>query len=495
MPNGLLHEGHEELAKAERELSALARSLAVDDARRGLVELEDETQGLWRARKYGEVADLHERALSEAWRQPVRAEHELRAREARLLTALLGRAAAALIARDGERMEVRLGTITLTGKLAAGPDPLNRGFSLALDGGRNPPLALRAGVPVEGVTVVGADTIEALAGFAATPDDRLLRVLFRLREGDPSGARDALDSGALPRDEPLVTDAERRVQQALDVRRDAITEQQERARDRYHLALREGREGTDPERLARHVERLLREDASFLTQEEVQELRRLRDDRLAELQPPTPSLEDLMRPNALEKLPSGRVKLRYDFSSLRLGGFDTGTWIQEGKGVVSTRPALSDEEFVSRAAPNLVLREPLHVQGQGDAVDVRLTFQPKPDARPDLLLVSVCGFHVVTIPGRDGRPARVVVETGDPSSVVAKARALEEKQLTPRGGQEFELRIQVTRSRGIATVELDGKQLASVQRPVRTESGNRLVAVRSFEPLRLVSATIEATVR
>ncbi len=495
MPMGLLHLGHEELAKSERELSALTRSLAVDDARRGLAEFEDETQGLWRARKYGEVAELHERALSEAWRQPVRAEHELRAREARLLSALLGRAAASLSARNGERIEVRLGTITLTGRLAAGPDPLNRGFSLALDGGRNPPLALRAGVPIDGVTVVGADMIESLAGFGATPDDRLLRVLFRLREGDPIGARDALDAGALPRDEPLVTDAERRVQLLLDVRRDAIEEQQERARDRYHLALREGREGTEPERLARRIERLLRDDASFLTQEEVQELRRLRDERLAELQPPVPSLEDLMRPNALDNLSNGRVKLRYDFSSLRAGGFDTGTWIQEGKGVVSTRPALSDEDFLSRAAPNLVLREPIHVDGQGDIVDLRLRFQPKSDARPDLLLVSVCGFHVVTVPGRDGRPSRVLVETGDPAAVVAKARAGEEKQLPPRGGQEFELRIVVTRSRGIATVELDGKKLDSVSRPVRIESGNRLIAVRSFEPLRLVSATIEATVR
>src|SRR5690606_19756959 len=139
------HLGHEELAKGERNLSELARTLAVDDARRGLAELEEETAPAWRARRYAEVADLHERAAAEAWRRPVRADHELRAREGRLLEALLVRASAGILARSGERVDLALGTIELAGRLEAGGDPLTRGFGLALDGGRSPALALRPG--------------------------------------------------------------------------------------------------------------------------------------------------------------------------------------------------------------------------------------------------------------------------------------------------------------------------------------------------------------
>jgi hypothetical protein len=142
-----------------------------------------------------------------------------------------------------------------------------------------------------------------------------------------------------------------------------------------------------------------------------------------------------------------------------------------------------------------VLREPIKVQN--DPVDVRLRFQPKADAPADLLLVSVCGFHVVLAAGRAGRPARVLVDTGDAAALVAKARAGEGTLVTsPAPGAGFELRIVATRARGVAQVELDGRRVVSEQRPVpRNEIGDRLVSVRSFEPLRLVSAAIEVSVR
>ncbi len=495
MPAGLLHLGHEELAKGERLLSELARTLAVDDARRGLAEFEDETAPLWRARRYVDIAEAHERAAGEAWRQPVRGDHELRAREARLLEGLLERAAAGILARDGERIDLALGTITLAGKLVAGGDPLARGFGLMLDGGRSPSLALRAAAAADarpgtapdarpsagsdGAIVVGREIVESFARIANTPDDRLLAVLFRLREGETNAAREGLDAGALPRDE-------RRGQ--ADGERDA-------ALARYHLALREGREGTDPARLAKRIEKILREDSGLLQADQIQELRRLRDERLAELTPPAPSLEDLLRPNALQVLSNGRVRLRYDFESAKPGGFDPGSWIRDGQGLVSLRYALSDEDLLARPGPSLVLREPVSVQNE--SVDVRLRFQPKPDAPPDLLFVSVCGFHVVVAAGRVGRPARLLVDTGDPAQLVAKARAGEGTLVAPpRGGPGFELRVVVTRARGIARVELDGRPVVVEQRPVpRNELGDRLVAVKSFEPLRLVGATVEVAVR
>ena len=494
-PAGLLQLAHEEIAKSERELTELARTLAVDDARRGFVEMETESEPAWRARRYSDVAELQERAAAEPWRQPSRIDHELRAREAQLLETLLERAASGVRARDGERIELTLGGITLSGRLSAGSDPLVRGFELVLEGGKSPTLALRAGAGPDGAVVVGSELIESFARLSNTPDDRLLSVLFRLREGRTREARDGLDAGALPRDEPLVLDAQHRVQSALDQRRELADEERAAVVRRYHLALREGREGADPARLAKRIERILREDSALLLAEEVQELRRLRDERLAEVTPSFPSLEDLLRPNAYQLLAGGRVRLHYDFDALKPGGFDRGTWIREGQGVVSLRYALSDEDLLARAGPSLVLRDPAQVQGE--AVDVRLRFQPKSDARPELLVVSVCGFHVVLAAGSVGKPARLLVDTGDPAQLVAKARAGEGTLVTPpRGGPGFEIRIVVTRARGIATVEIDGRRAVVEQRPVpRNDPLDRLIAVKSFEPLRLVSATIEVAVR
>jgi hypothetical protein len=278
------------------------------------------------------------------------------------------------------------------------------------------------------------------------------------------------------------------------MRRQQADGERDAALSRYHRALREGREGTDPARLAKRIEKILREDSGLLQVEEIQELRRLRDERLSELTPNTPSLEELLRPNTFETLSLGRVRLRYDFAAARTGGFDPGSWIREGQGFVSLRDALSDEELISRPGPTLVLREPAVVQSE--PVDVRLRFQPKPDAPPNLLLVTVCGFHVVLAAGKQGRPSRLLVDVGDPAQLVARARAGEGTLVgQPRPGVPYDLRIVVTRSRGIAMVELDGRRIHE-QRPVpRNELGDRLISVKSFEPLRLVSATIEVTSR
>ncbi len=117
-----------------------------------------------------------------------------------------------------------------------------------------------------------------------------------------------------------------------------------------------------------------------------------------------------------------------------------------------------------------------------------------------LLAVSVCGFHVVLVAGPAGRPARLFVDAADLAQLVAKARAGERtgdgRLVAARGTSAFELRVVVNRSRGIATVDIDGRQVVVEQRPVpRNDPGDRLVAVKSFEPLRLIGATIEVAVR
>jgi hypothetical protein len=103
----------------------------------------------------------------------------------------------------------------------------------------------------------------------------------------------------------------------------------------------------------------------------------------------------------------------------------------------------------------------------------------------------------VVVAGKQGRSSRLLIDTGDPALLVARARTRdgEGALIGTRGGAAFELHVTVARSRGIATVEIDGKRVVE-QRPVpRNDFGDRLISIKSFEPLRLVSATIEVAGR
>jgi hypothetical protein len=121
--------------------------------------------------------------------------------------------------------------------------------------------------------------------------------------------------------------------------------------------------------------------------------------------------------------------------------------------------------------------------------------------------VSVAGFQVVLTGGRN---ARCLVETGDPALAVLHARAAE-------GGKSFEgldrggryvLRLVLNRAAGRAQVHLQRRGVGRAQvegewkrlleiLPVapRGDDKNLALTVRSFESVRLISATIEAARR
>jgi hypothetical protein len=511
MPLGLLHLAHEELARGMKSLVELERRLAEEDAQRGLAELEDETRGMWRERRYSEIARLYEARSADSWREPVRLAMELRAREARLLTGLFDRAVSGARARDGRDVELRAGTIAFGGRLTAGSDPLGKGIRLTISGGVVRTLAFVPATLADtpGSALLSPEAIEFLAGLppdngadrgaSASPDDRLLRALFRLRDGDPveeaaASAQAVLNSGPLPRGEPLVADLENRVTSSLRAISSAEGERAASARGKLSLLRRENASAAGRESVRQRAEELIQHYADVLTASELSELRRIRDELFANQKASSrEELELAFGPSAVELVAPNRARLRFDFGGPRSGRFEPGAWLPEKGGWAATRYAKSDEDMLAQPAPTFVLREPLRVQS--DVVNVRVRIAQPEDSPPDLFVLSCAGFHVLLTGARDGRAARCLIESGELPDAVARARAGTGKEFSGRvAGATHELAVTLNRGRGTLFVDFDGKRIAGGQRPTPRGEESSL-SVHSFEPVRLLSVTIEAVRR
>ena len=507
MPAGLLHLGHEAVTRGESELLELEKRLSVEDARRGFDELELENADAWKARRYADVARSFTAALRDPWRAPVRTELEVRAREARALQDLLARAALEIGRREGERVELRVGSIQLAGTLSSSTDLLRTGFKLTLDSGRVYALALRPVdvAPTSGPApvVLGPEEVARFAGLPAegtpqvTPADRLLRALFLMREGDVLGARASLNAGPLPRDEALVADIEARLRLELEHLQAAEGERRGEALELLYLVRRENQGGTSGEALEKRIERLLQEYGDVLGDEEIRELRRMRDERFGTSTTPAGDLTaaQVFRPANAEELPGPRVRMRFDFDGATAGAFESGSWIPEGSGWSGLRYARSDEELLSRPCPTLALKDPLRVQS--DPIDVRIKFDQLPDAPAELLFVSCAGVHVALSFQADGTKGRCFVDTTDAAAALARSRAGEGKECAGwKPGAPLEVRLLIYRARGVAVVDLDGKRIGEFQKPApRGDASSSKLEIRSWEPVRLRSVTIEASRR
>jgi serine/threonine-protein kinase len=528
MPLGWLNLAREEVVKGERELGALEKKLADDDALRSFERVEDSAAELWRQRRYGEAAQLYESSAADAWRQAVRAKMELRAREARILEAYLAQAAAGLRASDGRNLELRSGTILVSGVLSAGADPLANGFRLTLSGGKTRALSLRAtsGSDASAMAPLAAESIEALADQAqaalaqtnppadaasasspsAGTDDhkdraartQLARALLRFREGDVSGAQTALGSGDLPIGEPLVFDLESRIAAAVAQQKSSENEDRGRWLEKLYLLRREFYAKGNREQTRRSAEELLSAGAGALTPEELADVRRIRDELSGDVKSSTEqALATAFNPNelALTGANKSRVRMTFKFDRDTAGAFDRGAWTADGRAWSAAYAAKSDEDMLARAAPTLLLGDLLRVQN--DDIDVRLKFEEPADSRSDLLLVSIAGFQVVLVGASNGRPARCHVDTLNADQVVQSARGGAGREFAGvKSGATHELYLKVNRARGTALVELDEKRIPAEFKPrPRSDPATASLSIRSFEPIHLLQATIECARR
>jgi serine/threonine-protein kinase len=526
MPLGWLNLAREELVKGAKELAALEKRLADEDAQKSFEGVEDSAADLWKQRRYTDAAQKYDEAAADAWLDAIRAKMELRAREARLLESYLSCAAAGLRANEGQSIELRSGTINLKGVVSAGADPLANGFRLTLNGGKVWTLSLR--VPGAGDSSGAAplvpESIEMLASLApasanasdpadasAAPAassssdptnraarDQLTRALLRFREGDVAGAQSALNAGPLPTGDPLLADLDSRI--GAIVAREKSSEGEDRARwhDKLHLLRREFFSKGNREQARRSAEELLTSGASALTQEELADVRRMRDELAGDAKPTSeqalasafnPSEISLVGPN------KNRVRMAFNFGRPTAGAFDRGVWTADGRSWSATYSAKSDEDMLARAAPTLMLGDLLRVQS--DDIDVRLKFEQPADSKADLLLVSIAGFQVVLVGASNGRPARCHVDTLNADQVVQGARAGAGNPFAGiKTGATHELFLKVNRARGTVQVELDDKRIPAEFKPrPRSDPSTASLSIRSFEPIRLLQATLECARR
>jgi serine/threonine-protein kinase len=501
MPLGVPRLGYEAVAEGAKELADLERELFDHDARLRLSELEKKTNSLWKPRRFDQIARAFEAAEAEPWSLAVRPGMTLAAREARKLEELLVRAAAGARARDGQTITLPLGTFSFTGRMRAGSDPLSQGIRLQPERGQELVYVFKA--PSLEASLLPGAALEVLAGFASAstlePADRLLLALFRWREGDggaesAKAAQATLDAGPLPAD-PLVADLERRILLALSSTEKPQGEGRARAEEQLRLVRRESLEPGSRESKLVRINNLLQSEKD-LDPAELAELRGLRDALVLEGTPSTVAdFEKAFRlPADRIKFPGGRPRalLRFDFGEKATGIFEPGEWIPDGVGWIASRFARSDEEMLAAAAPTLLLRDPLRIQA--DSLEVTLLLEQPSDSPPDLLLVSAAGFHVVLT---SGVPPRCLVETRDAAQAVAHARAGQGRPCDGlRRGRRHELRILVNRAGGRAEVSLDEKTLnQSLLIPPTGAERELALSIRSFEPVRLLSATVEAARR
>jgi hypothetical protein len=400
---------------------------------------------------------------------------------------------------------LRVGGIIVSGTVRAGADPLGAGFEVVLDTGAPYAVALRPLDSANGPApaVLGIEMIEHLAEMPdelreLTPQDRLLRALLDAREGDAAAAKVVFYSGPLPPSEPLVADLEKRMSAALEELQEARGERRKLAEESLHLVRRESQGATDGDALAKRIERLLADFGDALKDDELKELRRMRDERLPKASAADLGVADVFKPSTLVELPGNRIRLHYDFSSgQRASAFDPGNWVQDVNGWAALSEAQSDADMLKREAPTLALRDPLRIDK--DPIDIRLRFEPIGGSPAELLLVSCAGFQCVFTGARNGAKPRLFVDTGEPVDAVLRARESKGELFAGwnRKGEPVEIHLVLYRAGGRATVEVDGKRVGIEFQKVTPKGDPALavLSVRSWERLRLLSVVIEATRR
>lgn len=484
---------YETFQAAKLELQDLADELAQGTALARLEELDREARPLYVARDYAGAVAFWSEHGSEPALAAAGDTVAVRLEEARELVAFLRRAAAGVARLAGERVSIRQGSIAVSGRIELDGEPLERGFRLRTSGGNPLAYVLRPTTEVTG-EVLDASALERFATEGADLEAdlglQLQRALFRFQEGDLEGAEQLLGGAALEGGDLILYDLGLRVARQLGKAQDVEARRRERARGEFERLLGADAAALDPDQRAVEIGRLLREYGDVLSESASQALRRTRATLERDLPPST--LSDFVAAYGIEgvEFPRfGRVGLRFGFDARDVGTWERGEWLFDGSGW--TGPASQDmAQLLERATPTLELVDPLLVDSGTLEVRLRL-FQPK-DSPPDLLLVSVLGFHVAFTGQRGSAPARVHADTTDLATVCREALEGQGEVIAGLAADaQHEIHLSLSRGSGRLVVSIDGQRVGgrSAYSPPKGE-GARLT-VRSIEPLELREVRIE----
>ena len=466
----------------------LERELLVRDASGLLARLEVESDALLTERRYGAAADVWAAHESDERLVPLSQAVALRRSEALALGEFLDCVAEGVRAAEGSERRLVLNRIQRSGRLRCGADPLRTGFEL--DDGRGAPRAFRlVGSAGEGDLL---DTA-ALEGFvdqrvcgSSEARGELQRALFRYREGDVDGARALLESGALVEGGPLVAHLERLL-------KDAREEREERRVERALAAGVSARRElsavhSDPRRLQR-VESLLREEGDVLSEALESELRALVETLRAGAQPPTEeAFRERFGPLELRFEAHDRVWMRYRFDADRAGAWERGDWHFDTLGWTRTQVADLDQ-LVKAPSPRLLLVPLIEIERH--PLEVTVTFDQPPAVPPDLLAISILGFHVAFSQRGAGEPL-CLVDTSELSEVLERVRTGAGNPFAGfTAGERHTVTLRVTREGGRVRVVVDGQEVRGGLRKVPGDPRGKSLSIRSLEPVRLIEVTVE----
>jgi tRNA A-37 threonylcarbamoyl transferase component Bud32 len=469
---------------------------------RGTFDLNrDLDRSRWQRRDYDAVLTLwteFAESLAQAsgepsrpWRVKLAQRANARIEEARLLRELLRRAGAGVIARDGQRRDMRVlqGGIVVEGRIRAGLDPLRDGFTLVPD--RGEPFALRL------ETMFDRDLLE-LADVAPidedlTPVERVMVAAFRYHEGDLRRADVTLGSGEVPSSgvtSDLARDLRTRIKDEMLTARE-VREERDKKVSEYLSWVSEEAMQAAPYRAQMAIDKLLGEYAGETTGM----LRASLLEKQHRLEQRPRSFETEYGPDELEEKPDGSVRMKFSFDRPEVGGWKALDWRYDGAGW-SAPDVVRDWDALKRdGGAQLILRPPLDVARE---VEVRIRFMVVDAAPPaQLLLVSLLGFHAaITGPGlptsdRERRSRWSLKDggTGDLLDELRRGKGEETKGRLLRPGEEQEVVLRVNARRGFASLSLDGALLGERNFRTRTPDPASLV-LRSWDPIRVTSVEL-----
>ena len=505
------------LDRRARKLRRLESQYVVEDADLLYREKLRELEPLWTARDYGGLAREWTRLRERPYFLPERVAIDLQVLEASLLAELLERAADGVraLASTGEEALLFVGSIGVQGRIEVGDDPLGAGFRLRPSGSTDAGRVLRLGLrALDGAELLRPDDVEQLAGLpgAGVPDEpreRLLRGLFRWREGDVAAAAAVFPVGALEDAafERLASELARRVGESaaahdLD-QRERLAEVKTLIELIHRVQLADVTHARDVEETVARIDRVLHQfgDLEYVRAQRL-ELQFIKD-RLTAEDPPV-SADDFRRvfgASAVELAEASRtVRMQFAFDATTHDGpWDAGDWVVASDGEGWEAPGVRSRAQLLESGrwPRLVLRVPMDLR---DRLSVELELaQLQGSGPPKLLLVSVAGVHVALLGDEHGRDGRWLIASGGPERVRRMLEALfegGEGQPFPglERGATHRIRVELTQGRGRAEVYLDD-ELLDVEHQPRPggEAGTASVVVRSLEVLRLLSARIEGS--
>ncbi|MAF66262.1 MAG: hypothetical protein CMJ84_11480 [Planctomycetes bacterium] len=470
-------------------LVAHERELVLRAAVARLAALEERSDAALAVRRYTEAAELWSAQVDDEALAVLGRAIQLRRAEALALEAFLACATEGVRRGAGGEREVVHQRIRRSGTLRCGADPLRSGFKLDGPNGGSVEYLL-VGEKVGG-ELLDAGALESFVdGRACGLEEarvELQRALFRYREGDLDGARALLNSGALPEEDPLFAHLAGLLSGAREEHEERLVE---RALAASVVARRElGAIHTDPARLQR-VEALLREEGDVLSAAQKADLHALVATLRADSQSPTlATFREHFRPLEARLVGLDRVWMRFRFDREEAGAWESGDWHFDTQGWTQTRLASDLADLVEIPCPRLLLVALLEVDRH--PLEVTVTFDQPPDRPPDLLAISILGFHVA-FSQRGPREPSCLVDTGELAAVLERVRSGAGVPFAGfAAGRRHTVTLRVTREGGRVRVEADGVELPGGLRNVPGEARGKSLSLRALEPVRLIEVTVE----